>query len=182
MTIQDFWRSTFTAPRAALVCTAIAGVLNLGTYAGLRMSWAGGAFALVHLAIIALGFFLCARITVHHRLSWRAGGWRPDTTPLPRRLIWGVVASLGYMLALLLGLFAVYGEGNAEVRNGREVWVAGDSVVRALAPGSVAMFEARTLRVFSAAWLFFGLLIALTGHRVEEKIREYRAAARQATT
>jgi hypothetical protein len=146
------------------------------------MSSAGGLFALVHLAIMTLGFLLFARIAVHHRLSRRAGGWRPDSTPLPRQLLWGAVASLGYMLALFLGLFAVYGEGSAEVRDGREVWVIGDSVVRALAPGSVATFDARTLRVFSAAWLFFGLLIALTGHRVEERIREYRAASRQAAT
>ena len=96
--------------------------------------------------------------------------------------MWGTVASLGYMLALFLGLFAVYGEGNAEVRDGREVWVVADSVVRALAPGAGRTFDARTLRLFSAAWLFFGLLIALTGHRVEERIREYRAAARQAAT
>ena len=182
MTIRDFWRSTFIAPRVAIVCAATAGVLNVSSYAGLGVSWAGGLFALVHLAIMALGFFLFARIAVHHRLSWRASGWRPDTSPLPRQLIWGAVASLGYMLALFVGLSALYGDGSAEVRNGREVWVAGDSVVRALAPGSVATFEARTLRVFSAAWLFFGLLIALTGHRVEERIRDYRAAARQAAT
>jgi hypothetical protein len=43
-------------------------------------------------------------------------------------------------------------------------------------------FDARTLRVFSAAWLFFGLLIALVGHRVGERMREYRAAAHQAAT
>ena len=115
------------------------------------MSWAGGVFALVHLAIMGVGFFLFARIAIHHRCSWRAGGWRPESTPLPRRLIWGAVASLGYVVALFLGLFAVYGEGNAEVRNGREVWVAGDSIVGALAAGSVATFDARTLRVFSAA-------------------------------
>jgi len=142
------------------------------------MSWASGVFGVVHLVIMALGFLLFARIALHHRLSWRASGWRPETTPLPRWLMWGTVASFAYTLALFLGLLAVYGEGSAEVRDGREVWVAADSVVRALPPGSVATFDARTLRAFSAAWLFFGLLIALTGHRVEERIREYQAAAR----
>ena len=182
MTIREFWHSTFAGPRTALVCAAIASVLNLGSYAGLGMSWAGGVFGIVHLAIMALGLLLFDRLAVHHRLSWNADGWRPESTPLPRRLIWAAVASLGYLLALFLGLFAIYGEGTAEVRNGREVWVAGDSVVRALAAGSVARFDARMLRAFSGAWLFFGLLIALTGHRVEERIREYRAAVRQTAT
>jgi hypothetical protein len=182
VTIREFWHSTFTAPRVAIVCAAIASALNLGSYTGLGMTWANGVFGVVHLAIMALGFLLFARLALHHRLSWRAGGWRPEVTPLPRRLVWGTVASFAYMLALFLGLFAVYGEGNAEIRNGREVWVVADSVVRALAPGSVATFDARMLRAFSAVWLFFGLLIALTGHRVEERIREYRSTARQAAT
>ena len=166
----------------ALVCAALAAALNLGSYAGLGMSFAGGVFAVVHLAIMALGFLLFALIGMHHRLSWRAGGWQPDTTPLPARLIWGAVVSFGYMLVLFLGVLSAYGAGAAEIRNGREVWVVGDSVVRALAPGGVATYNARSLRAFSAAWLFFGLLIALAGHRVGERIREYRAAERQAAT
>ena len=166
-----------------MVCVAAAALLNLSSYAGLRMSWAGGVLGLVHLALMALGFVLFARIAVHHRLSWRAGGWRlQSTTPLPPLLVWAAIASLVYMVALFFGFVGVYGEGSAELRNGREVWVAGDSVVRALPPGSVATFDARMLRVFSAAWLFFGLLTALISHRVEERIHEYRAAERQAAT
>jgi hypothetical protein len=182
MTIRDFWRSASPAPRAAMVCATAAAVLNVSSYAGVGMRWAGGSFALLHLAIMALGFFLFARIAVHHRLAWRAGGWRPPATPLPRQLVWAAVASLGYMLVLFFGRLAAYGEGNPEVRDGREVWVAGDSVVRALAPGAVARFDAVALRGFSAAWLFFGLLIALIGHRFEERIRAYRAAAGRAAT
>ena len=166
----------------ALMCAAVAAALNLGSYAGLGISFGGGVFTIVHLAIMALGLILFALIGVHHRLSWRAGGWQPDTTPLPARLIWGTVVSFSYMLVLLLGVSSMYGAGAAEIRNGREVWVVGDSVVRALAPGGVATYDARSLRVFSAAWLFFGLLIALAGHRVGERIREYRAAERQAAT
>jgi hypothetical protein len=132
----------------------------------------------VHLAIMASGFALFWRTGLHHSLAWRARGVQPDTIALPRRLIWGTVASAGYLAVVVLVFIAVYGEGNAEVRDGREVWVNGHSVVRTLAPGSVAAFNAAMLRVFSAAWMFFGLLIAGTGDRIEQRIRAYRAAAR----
>ena len=177
VTVREFWDSTFAAPRAALACAAIAATLNVGSYAGLGMSFAGGAFAIVHLVIMALGFALFVRISQHHMLAIRAVGVRPETTVRPARLVWATVAALAYVL--FLGLFAAYGEGNAEFRGDREVWVVRDSVVRVLNPGSVAVFDARSLRLFSAAWLFFGLMIALTWHRIEEKIRGYRAALRQ---
>ena len=180
MTIQEFWRSTFTIPRAALVAATVAGFLNLGSYAGLTMSWAGGALGVVHLAITVLGFALVGRIGVHHALSWRGAGVRHGTTALPWRLIWSAVVAAGYLLVVCVGFVMVYGEGNAEVRDGREVWVNGSSVVRTLAPGSVATFDARMLRVFSAVWIFFGLLIAVTGDRIERRIRAYREVARQA--
>lgn len=175
MTIPEFWRSTFTSSRAALVCAAVAVVLNVASYLGLTMSWAGGALAVPHLVIMVLGFVLFARIAVHHSLALRTAGERPRTTPLPPWLVWGTVAALAYLLLVAVIFIAVYGEGGAEVRNGQEVWMNGETVVRALPPGSVATFDARMLRAFSAAWLFFSLLIALTSHRVEERIRAYRA-------
>ena len=176
VTVREFWDSTFAAPRAALACAAIAATLNVASYAGLGMSFAGGAFAIVHLVIVALGFALFVRIAQHHVLAIRAADVRPETTARPARLVWATVAALAYVLVLSIGLFAASGEGNAEFRGGREVWVVRDSVVRVLKPGSVAVFDARSLRLFSAAWLFFALMIALTWHRIEEKIRGYRAA------
>jgi hypothetical protein len=180
MTIREFWDVTFMVPRLALVCAAIAGALNLASYAGLGMSGVGRAFALVHIVVMVLGFVLFVQLIQHHVLAVRAAGVQPDTTALPTRLIWGTVAAGVYLLILLLALFAIYGEGYPELRGGREMWIAPDSPARPLAPGSIAAFEARGLRVFSAAWLFFALLIALTGHRVQEKIRGYQAARRQA--
>jgi hypothetical protein len=179
VTVREFWDSTLAAPRVALACAAIAATLNVGSYAGLGMSFAGGAFAIVHLVIVLLGFALFVRIAQHHVLAIRAGDVRPETTARPARLVWATVAALAYVLVLFLGLFAAYGEGNAEFRGGREVWVVRDSVVRVLRPGSVAVLDARSLRLFSAAWLFFGLMIALTWHRIEERIRGYRAALHQ---
>jgi hypothetical protein len=159
----------------------VAVVLNAGSYLGLGMSWIGGAFAIIHLVLMVLGFVLFARISLHHSLAWRAAGTRIHATPLPVRLIMGTIAALIYLLVTALAVFVIYGEGSAEVRNGQEVWVNGDSVVRTLAPGSVAAFDSFMLRVFSAAWIFFGLLIALVSHRVEERIRGYRAARHSAS-
>ena len=176
MTIREFWDATFGMPRVALVCAAVASVLNLASYAGLNMSGVGGGFALIHVVVMALGFVLIARLIQHHFLAVRAAGVQPDTTPLPRRLIWGTVAAGGYLLMLFVTLLAIYGEGYPELRGGREVWIGPGSPPRSLAPGSIAAFEARGLRLFSAAWIFFALLIALTGHRIQEKIRGYQAA------
>ena len=175
MTTAEFWRSTYVTPRAALACAAVGVLLNAGSYLGLAMSGTSVLLVVPHLVLMVLGFLLTARIALHHSLAWRAGGERPRTTPLPPRLVWGTVAALGYLL-LVAGIFvATYGEGGAELRNGQEVWMNGETVVRVLPPGSVALFDARMLRVFSSAWIFFGLLIALLSHRVEERILGYRS-------
>jgi hypothetical protein len=137
-----------------------------------------GPLGVVHLAIMACGFALFGRIGLHHSRVWRANGLRPSTRALPSRLVWSTVAAAGYLAILAVAFVAVYGEGNAEVRGGHEVWINGNSVVRTLAPGSVEAFNAWMLRVFSAAWVFFGLLISVTGDRIEQRIRAYRAVAR----
>jgi hypothetical protein len=173
--MPDFWRATFTIPRVALVCAVVAGALNVGSYVGLPMS---GPLAVVHLAIMACGVALFCRIGLHHALAWHAKGVRPSTRALPWRLIWSTVAAAGYLAVVALAFVAAYGEGSAEVRGGREVWVNGGEVVRTLVPGSVAAFNVWMLRVFSAAWLFFGLLIAVAGDHIEQRIRGYRTAAR----
>jgi hypothetical protein len=174
LTIREFWMRTHTLPRAALACAAISAALNVSSYAGLRMNWAGGVLSVVHLAVMALGLALFVRSGYERTLSVLRRRAHVDGDPVPRGLIWLTVASLAYLVALLIGIAVVYGEGFAEVRDGREVWVVGSSVVRTLPAGSVDAHHARSLRIFSASWVFFGLLVALLAHRVEDRIRALR--------
>jgi hypothetical protein len=174
LTIREFWRRTYTLPRAALACATISAALNVSSYAGLGIDWAGGALSVVHLAVMALGLALFVRSGYERTLSVLRRRAQVDVDPMPRRLIWSTVASFGYLVALLIGIAVVYGEGFAEVRDGREVWVVGSSVVRTLPEGSVDAHHARSLRIFSASWIFFGLFIALMAHRVEDRIRALR--------
>jgi hypothetical protein len=171
MTIREFWRSTSGVSGSALVCAAFAGALNVASYAGLTM----GVFVVVHLAVMAVGLFTFHRVAVHHSLAWRAGGVHLETTPLPRQLVWGAVAAFLYLASLILFLPAVYPEGYPEIRDGREVWVQDGSVVRELAPGSVATFKSRELRLFSAVWLCLALGFSLGAYRSEERIALYKA-------
>jgi len=145
------------------------------------MNGLGGPLVMLHLATMALMAILFVRTAVHHRLGFRARGVRPARPPLPPALIWLACGALAYFLLVFLLPFATHGEGWAELRDGREVWVTRDSVVRALPAGSVAAFDSALLRAFSAGWLFFGLLVALASHIVEARILAYRAALRRAS-
>ena len=138
------------------------------------MDWAGSILAGVHVAVMALGVALFVRSGYERTLTVLRPRASIDVDPLPRRLIWLTAASCAYFVALLVGMAVVYGEGFAEVRDGREVWVVGNSVVRTLPAGFVEAHQARSLRIFSASWLFFGLFIALLAHRVEDRIRAIR--------
>ena len=106
----------------------------------------------------------------------RAGAIEMPAFDVPRWVVWGAAFAMAYMLLMFFWLFAVYGEGSPELRNGREVWIVRDSVVRVLAPGSISTLEAWELRIFSAAWIAFGLGIAAIYHRAEVRIRAYREA------
>ena len=181
MTIREFWSRTYSLPRAAIVCAGIAAVLNVLSYFQLTMRWAGGGLGVVHIAVMALGFALFVRTGYERFRSVFRREEPVDLDPLPKPLIWLTVASLAYLLVLVITIAAVHGEGFAEVRDGREVWVVGNSVVRTLPAGSVDEHQARSLRIFSASWLCFGLGIALLSHRVEERIRGFRAAARRSS-
>ena len=178
--MQEFWHRTFLLPRIALACAGVTVVLNLASYVGLQMRGLGVSFALIHVVLMALAFVLMVRAVYHRWLALQNSGNNPTRVPIPPVLIWATVLSFIYFLLLFFGMFAHYGEGGAEVRGAQEVWVVRDRVTGILAPGSVAHFEARSLRVFSAAWLFLGLLIAVVGHRIEDRIRAYRTIARQA--
>lgn len=176
--IREFWAGSFLLPRIALCCAGAGVVVNLLTFAGLRMAGPFMALAIIHVTIVVLGIALFSRIGYHHYLALRTRGTGGDSSdfasPIPGRLIVAAVLAAIYFFALALAIFLVYGEGAPVIQDGREVWLYHGVAVRELAPGSVHHFESVMLRVFSAGWIFFGLLIALTGHKVEGRIRMYR--------
>ena len=178
--MREFWHRTFLLPRIALACASVAVVLNLASYVGLQIRALGASFAVIHVVLMALAAVLMVRAVNHRWLALQNSGNSPTRVPIPQALIWATALSFIYFLLLFFGMFAHYGEGGAEVRGGQEVWVVRDRVTGILAEGSVARFEARSLRVFSSAWLFLGLLIAVIGHRIEDRIRAYHNIARQA--
>ncbi len=129
----------------------------------------------VHLVVMLLGFVLFALMTYANLATMRRRGLirteGPPNLPLPWRLVRVAVASAVYLVALFWYSFSALGEGSPEVRDGQEVWVRASEVVRELRPGERLAFERRELRLFSAAWLFFALVIAIAGHRVLVRVR-----------
>lgn len=178
MAIREFWAGSFLLPRIALCCAGAGVVVNLLTFVGLRMAGPFMALAVVHVTIVVLGITLFARIGYHHYLTLRTRGAAADASryaaPIPGRLIVAAVLAAIYFFALTMASFLIYGEGAPVIQDGREVWLSHGVAVRELAPGSLHHFESVMLRVFSAGWIFFGLLTALIGHKVEGRIRMYQ--------
>jgi hypothetical protein len=127
-----------------------------------------------------LGFTLFVRILFHHFVAVRALGVRVRSSPVPKVLIVANALAFVYLLGLFVWMFASYGEGSPAYRDGHEVWVVGGNVARTLSPGSVDTYAARELRLFSAAWLMFSLMIVWSGHVVDGRLRGYRAARQAA--
>jgi len=178
--MRDFWRPTFLLPRAAMCVAALAALLNLASYAGLTMRGPFEPIVAVHLVVMVLGFALFVRILFHHVVAVRALGVRVRSSPVPKALIVATVLALVYLLVLSAWVLVTYGEGSPVYRDVQEVWVVGGNVARTLSPGSVETYAARELRLFSAAWLMFSLLIAWAGHVFDGRLRGYRAARQAA--
>ena len=163
MTIREFWRRTYTLPRIALACAGLAALLNIGSYLGLSLRAIGGSVMALHGAVLILGLVLVGRTAQERVLAvWRRGS-PVETDPLPRRLIWAAGGAAVYMVALIVGVAVIYGEGHAEVRDGREVWIVGNSVARSLPPGTVEAFSAvRAPRRATDPWRSSGRSISPT--------------------
>lgn len=159
-----------------MCCALIGLVANAASYVGLSLRPPFEGLALVHITVVVLGFVLFIRLVQLKYWAVRAGAIEMPAFDVPRWVVWGAAFAMAYMLLMFFWLFAVYGEGSPELRNGREVWIVRDSVVRVLAPGSISTLEAWELRIFSAAWIAFGLGIAAIYHRAEVRIRAYREA------
>lgn len=174
VTIRQFWHRTFLLPRIALATAGVSVLLNLGSYAGLTMRGPFEPLAIMHLIVMALGFALFIRIGYHHWLSFRAPTMRKLDSPVPARLVALALVSILYFLVVFAVLGTSWGEGGAEVIDGRSVWVHADTVIRVLKPGEAHRYDAQELRVFSAGWLMFTLIHTIAGHMVERRIRGMR--------
>ena len=176
--IREFLVNTTVLARLALGVALAAGTANAASFVGLTMR-DFEAIAVLHIFVMTLGFILFARIALHHSLSWRFPRANVRDRKIPRWLFWSAAASLAYVVAMFASM-GRYGDGNAEVRDGREVWVRPDSTMVELPSGSVSAYARQELRLFSAGWLFFALGIAATSHVVEYRIRQLREYQRVA--
>ena len=137
LTIREFWRRTPKLPRTALILAVIAGILNAGSYVGLTIESASSGLTGIHAVILILGVTQLVRAGYERMLTGWRRGVRVDADPLPKWLIWSTVGAMLYMVGLIVGVAVAWGEGSAQIRDGREVWVVGNRVVRTLPPGSV---------------------------------------------
>ena len=163
-------------PRLALCCALIGLVANAASFVGLSLRPPFEFLALVHIAIVVLGFVLFIRLIQVKYWAVRAGAIEMPPFDVPRWVVWGAAFGLAYMLWMFFRMFAVYGEGYPQLRNGQEVWIVRDAVVRVVPAGSISTYDAWELRIFSAGWMAFGLGITAIYHHAEVRIRTYREA------
>jgi hypothetical protein len=169
MTVREFWHDSGSLARTALAVALLSLGINAATYLGLR---ARGPFSMLHAlhgVVILLGVALFVAIGYAQlRKAWRrwsSAGARPTAEArLPRILVAGTIVAGLYVVALFAYAAIAIGEGGPQLREGRDVWVHAARVVRELQPGERLAMERFELRLFSASWLFFTLVIALAGH------------------
>lgn len=180
--VGEFWREAGSLARTAFVVAAVSLMLNVGTYFGLRARGPLQVLHALHLVVILLGVALVL-VTVYTRLRavgrrWTTGSGEPPSARLPRLLVAAAVGGVLYLIALMAYAGLVIGEGGPELRDGLEVWVHAGRVVRELRPGERLAMERFELRLFSASWFLFGLLIALASHSTLARGRERDTAER----
>ena len=174
-----FWRQTLPTGRLAFSVALIAALVNVLTYVGLNSRGPGAVLFSMHFIVMGLGFALFCLIGFHH-LRWSSAslGAMSDESRIPPSLLWLTGGAVAYGIGLFLLMFAVYGEGYPEIgAAGSWVWMRGGEVVRQLSHAETDQFFARELRVFSACWMFFALIISLAWHKLGHRIRQFRNAS-----
>jgi hypothetical protein len=175
--LAALWRESDWVPRFALLVAAAAALTHVASLLGAGWSQLSVLGVALHLSVmgVIIGFFVGL-------VRDRVGGWgralsvRPRV-PLPRRLVWLCVRLAVYTLLWFVGVFAYYGEGGTDIRNGQQVWVRQGEVVREFSPAQAQWFDAHTLSVFSAAWLAAALPLALAHHRRRARVIDPDLAA-----
>jgi len=179
MSVREFWREAGSLARTAFLVAAVSFVLNVGTYFGLRARGPFQVLHALHVVVMLLGVALVL-VTAYTRVRtvgrrWTTGIAEPRRARLPRLLVAAALGGGLYLVALLAYAGLVIGEGGPETRDGRDVWVHAGRMVRELRPGERLALERFELRIFSASWFLFGLLIALAGHSALARGREPQA-------
>jgi hypothetical protein len=163
--LEELWRKSDWIPRFALLVAAVAALAHLASLLGAGLAQLSALVVGLQLAVVCLIFgIFTGNLRDLFRGSRRTYSLR-GREPLPRRLVW---LSLGLGLYALLwfgGLFAYYGDGASEVRNGMHVWVRAGEIVRQFTPAEAQWADARSLSAFSAAWVAAALPLAITYQR-----------------
>jgi hypothetical protein len=160
MMVEDLhilWKHSGLFARASVCVAAAAAIAHLSALAGAGADGPWAAFLALHIAVMLLGF--CA-FTRQLRRS------RVVTAPslavaTPASLKWLTFVGGLYCFAWFIGVFTYYGEGGAEHHGDTYAWVANGVTIRTLTAAQYNSFQANTARVFSAAWFFFALFLAL---------------------
>jgi hypothetical protein len=163
--LADLWRKSDSIARFALLVAGTAVLVHLASLLGAGWSQLSALGAGLHLSVIFLIMSLVFR-QLHDRLRglWRAPLSRSHES-LPRRLVWLCVCLGLYASLWFLGLFATYGVGGIQVRDGQHVWVRAGEIVRRFTPAQAQWVDAHALSVFSAAWLAAALPLSIAYQR-----------------
>lgn len=162
--LRAIWREGGLLSRASLVVLAVAAAMHLAALVGLGMNDVGFvAIGVPHVAVIVLGLCLVGRGFIGHWRGWKTGtSFRAFRGPSAWRL-WLLFALIGLYMGGWVVYLVLRGEGGAELRDGVYVWVDGARVVREITPAEYHRWEVAMLALFTAAWCWFSLAIAI-GH------------------
>ena len=177
---RALWREGGWLTRGALVTFGVSVAINLLALAGVSTLDIGYApLYIPHIAVMVLGFATVAQGADKRYRDFRRRYPFGSPWPIPIRRR---VVLLEAFVALNLAGWVLYstmttGPGSAEPHDGGYAWMNRGEVVRELTYAEYHRANANFLAVFSAAWCFFSLGIALIHHRYAVRMRQLRGDA-----